>query len=124
MLYLCKNAASTKVSCRRHYSQLTAVSCQSFCILPVSTCRPPVCLSVAQRAISGHKSIILSAAAARPLHQSNRSVISTAVQGRRVIILSLSGGVSNDYCTLPRPSSADHLSSAVRLSALSVRLFP
>jgi len=91
---VCKNAASTKLSCRRHYSQLTAVSCQSFCLLPV------------------------------PLHQSNRSVISTAVQGRRVIILPLSGGVSNDYCTLPRSSSADHLSSAVRLSALPVRLFP
>ena len=60
--YICKNAASTKLSRRRHYSQLTAVSCQSFCLLPVPTCRPR--LSVAQRAILGHKSIILSAAAA------------------------------------------------------------
>jgi len=57
-----------------------------------------------------------------PLHQSNRPVISAAVQGRKIIILPLSGGVSNDYCTLSRPCAADHLSSAVRLSALSVRL--
>jgi len=44
-----------------------------------------------QRAILGQESIILSAAAA-----ASRSVISAAVQGRKVIILPLSGGVSKD----------------------------
>ena len=47
MSYFCKNAASTKLSCRRHYSQLTAVSCQSFCLLAVfpRADHLPVCLS-------------------------------------------------------------------------------
>ena len=85
----------------------------------VPTCRPSVCLSH-----SGRSQVINQSFCPPPLlHQSNRPVISAAVQGRKVIILPLSGGVSNDYCALPRPCPADHLSSAVRLSALSVLTF-
>jgi len=76
-LYQCKSAASTKLSCSR---QMLAVNHSVLLPALPRADHLSVCLSVAQRAILGHKSIIISA----------------AIQGRKVIILPLSGGVSKD----------------------------